>query len=169
MDSPQDLTMVEGDQKNQTNEPFTVQENISQLNALDKAIVQLMNHASTALGSLTTQSSTENPGSTKDQKDEFKTSTDSFLTTLHEIDVKMKRQIFALEEAGIVSLTTAQRPEQGAAPKALLKPDGKGNVGNLNVGWLNSRGTRVERDMELELWAKAKEFLEAKKTGGAEP
>jgi hypothetical protein len=35
-----------------------------------------------------------------------------------------------------------------------------GNVGSLDVGWLNSRGSKVERDMEAELWGKAKDFLE---------
>ena len=30
----------------------------------------------------------------------------------------------------------------------------------LDVGWLNSRSGKVGRDMEAELWAKARAFLE---------
>lgn len=39
----------------------------------------------------------------------------------------------------------------------------------LDVGWLNSRSGKVGRDMEAELWAKARGFLEAleaKKSNG---
>lgn len=87
--------------------------------------------------------------------------TGSFLDALHGVDVKMKRQIMALEEAGIINLAAQQKQEPGStAGKASLKPNGMGNVGNLDVGWLNSRGSKVEREMEAELWAKGKGFLE---------
>jgi Mediator complex protein len=35
-----------------------------------------------------------------------------------------------------------------------------GGMGKLDIGWLNSRSGRVERDMEAELWEKARTFLE---------
>ena len=167
MASPKDIDM--GDESSNVHRPFTVEESIYQLNSIDKAIVDLMNHTSTALNSLTTATSSDSTasaetpaeaGARKDsQKEAFKSATDTFLTTLHDIDVKMKRQIFALEEAGIVSLSTGQRLEQGAS-KASFRPNGMGTVGNLDVGWLNSRGTRVERDMEAELWSRTRLFLE---------
>lgn len=150
-------------------EPFTVEENIKQLNEIDKCIVQLMSHTATALNALTLPPSptgnppTENTAPPLDapaQKEVFRTSTDSFLTTLHTIDVKIKRQVMALEEAGIVNLTNQQRQDPNGPTKPSLKPSGAGAIGNLDVGWLNSRGTRVERDMEAELWGKAKDLLE---------
>ncbi|KAJ6442191.1 mediator complex, subunit Med11 [Purpureocillium lavendulum] len=161
MASPDDVDMVRDDQS----QPFTVEENIQQLNAIDKSIVQLMNHAATALGALTTPTA---EGSVKPalnppaQKEAFRSATDAFLTTLHSVDVRMKRQVLALEEAGIVRLSAAASASQDpkATSKASLKPNGVGSVGNLDVGWLNSRGTRVERDMEAELWRDAREFLE---------
>lgn len=167
MASPNDIAMQDGSSTD-IHEPFSIEENISQLNAIDKSAVQLMSHAATALNSLTTPPTS---GSAADvsrpeidapaAKDAFQSSTDSFLTALHDIDVRMKRQIMALEEAGIVNLSGSARVEPGAATKASLKPNGLGAVGNLDVGWLNSRSTKVERDMEAELWDKAKTLLDS--------
>lgn len=128
---------------------------------------------------------------------------DGLLDTLHEVDVHMKRQILALEEAGIIRLgksdggggggsgaaTGASASDGGAsggmaggdalgkpgavpvagsgAPKASLEPNGVGSIGNLDVGWLNSRNSKVERDMEAELWARMRVFLEGFEGAGA--
>lgn len=153
--------------------PFTIEENIHQLNAIDASIAQLMDHTTTALNALSIPSLSNPPPSAPSasepatkptinpaaQKEAFRSATNSFLATLHSIDVRMRRQIYALDEAGIVSL--APVPRQGPDnSKASLKPNGVGSVGNLDVGWLNSRGMRVERDMEAELWRDAKQFLE---------
>jgi hypothetical protein len=187
MSSPNDIDMG-GAETSRANEPFTVEENIRLLNAVDQQIVQLMKHTATALNALTIPSTpesnqTQDPASEPPkpsldppaQKDAFRSATDSFLTILHAVDVKMKRQIFALEEASIVNLAPPKRQENNgpimASQKAngagalgntfvaSQKPNGVGAVGNIGAGWLNSRGTRVERDMEAELWDKAKEFL----------
>lgn len=168
MSSPEDVAMGD-DESRGVHEPFTVEENIQQLNDIDKSIAQLMKHTATALNALALPPSTTSAEGTvhsvdpPSQKEAFHSSTDSFLTTLHEVEVRMKRQILALEEAGIINLAGAARQEPGAgAPKAKpsLKPNGMGTVGNLDVGWLNSQGSRVERDMEAELWTKASDFLE---------
>ncbi|UZP34710.1 hypothetical protein NXS19_002526 [Fusarium pseudograminearum] len=52
MDSSADVNQgsAEG---TRANEPFTVEENIQQLNAVDQQIVQLMKHTATALNTLT--------------------------------------------------------------------------------------------------------------------
>ncbi|CAG9994054.1 unnamed protein product [Clonostachys byssicola] len=166
MDSPKDVQMDDGNSR--VHEPFTVEENIHQLNAIDKSIVDLMNHTATALNALTIPINSPDSQATLPQQDPsakkaaFRGATDSFLDTLHAVDVKMKRQIMALEEAGIVNLSAGAKQEPGSSgPKtASLKPNGMGAVGNLDVGWLNSHGSRVERDMEAELWADARKFLE---------
>ncbi|KAK1982300.1 hypothetical protein LZ30DRAFT_717770 [Colletotrichum cereale] len=98
----------------------------------------------------------------------------------------MKRQIMGLEEAGIIKLRSdgggggsgGGGPGGGPGDKTAggrqvvmdedakivarpsLEPNGVGTIGNLDVGWLNSRNNKVERDMEAELWAKMREFLE---------
>jgi hypothetical protein len=40
-----------------------------------------------------------------------------------------------------------------------------GGMGKLDIGWLNSRSGRVGRDMEAELWEKARTFLEGLERG----
>lgn len=171
MASPNDVPMDEGDD---IHKPFTVEENIRQLNDIDKSIAQLMDHTATALHAvsipISSPSSTDQSGESRpeanptSQKEALHTATDSFLDTLHKVDVMMKRQIMALEEAGIVNLAPAQKQEPGStATKTSLKPNGMGSVGTLDVGWLNSQGSKVEREMEVELWSRAKEFLEKDK------
>jgi len=88
----------------------------------------------------------------KAQAEAFQRSTNAFLATLHAIDARLNRQLFALEEADIISLTK---------PKgASLEPNGVGMIGGLDVGWLNSRSNKVEREMEAELWTKARKHFE---------
>jgi Mediator complex protein len=119
-----------------------------------------MSHTTKALTSLSHQPDT----STEDQEETFKSAMNDMLTTLHRVDVLMKRQIWALEEAGIIKLAAAERVTVDAEAKLLakssLEPNGVGSIGNLDVGWLNSRSSKVERDMEAELWGRARKLLE---------
>lgn len=81
--------------------------------------------------------------------------TNGFLEKLQKIDIGMKRQIYGLEEANIIS---ADKPKMGGARQGDSN-SGAGSVGKLDIGWLNSRSGRVGRDHEAELWAKSLEFL----------
>lgn len=90
---------------------------------------------------------------------------DKFLTTLHKVDVRVKREVFALEEAGILTIDKIKVKEDDdtlgdQAAKQTLEPNGMGMVGNLDVGWLNSRSNQVEMEMEAELWTNARKALE---------
>lgn len=114
--------------------------------------------------------------SAAEQTRQFEDAMNKFLSTLHSVDARLKRQILGLDEAGIISLPSnkdaakdkpkdedAAGPVAAAAPgpKPALEPDGVGKVGDLDVGWLNSRSNQVEREMEAELWTKARRHLEA--------
>ncbi|SPQ21295.1 866d7096-448d-4342-b644-f79b7b429306 [Thermothielavioides terrestris] len=55
---------------------------------------------------------------------------------------------------------------KAAAPVARLEPDGMGRYGKLDVGKLNMASSTVERDMEEELWRRAREQL-ARVVGGS--
>lgn len=109
------------------------------------------------------------PPTTEEQTQAFQDNMGKFLTTLHAVDVRLKRQIFGLEEAGILTLDDggARAPKDnkdgvaaGAAQKPTLEPNGLGMMGSLDVGWLNSRSNQVEREMEVELWTRARKTLE---------
>jgi hypothetical protein len=100
---------------------------------------------------------------------QFKESMDEFMKTLRIVNVGIKRQIWGLEEAGIISLSKKElvstREEGGEvqasnAHNALLEPDGNGKIGGLDVGWLNSRSNKVEKDMEADLWQEAEDILQ---------
>jgi hypothetical protein len=101
-------------------------------------------------------------------RDEFESTTNTYLQGLHTIDVGLRRQIYGLEEANII-------PAEKKTKTALFRgKDGKdqpnlseGAMGKLDIGWLNSRSSRVGRDMEAELWQKARVFLEAQEKGNA--
>ncbi|KAL9055368.1 MAG: hypothetical protein Q9162_003565 [Coniocarpon cinnabarinum] len=73
----------------------------------------------------------------------------TYLHTLQGIQARLRRQAYALEEAGIV-----------AAKGAKTSRDQIGTVGGFDVGWLNSRRDEVGWRKEGELWREAKEMLE---------
>ncbi|KAG8158900.1 hypothetical protein KVR01_011343 [Diaporthe batatas] len=193
--------------------PFTRAERMQQLADIDRDIASLLDLTGTAIQSLGRQSlppapATNSTGtgagagapdqqqheaqsqsqpqpSAAEQTRQFEEAMNKFLSTLHSVDARLKRQILGLDEAGIISLPSnkdaaaakdgkAKDSEDGAggasaagpAPKPALEPDGVGKVGDLDVGWLNSRSNQVEREMEAELWTKARRHLETL-SGGA--
>lgn len=82
------------------------------------------------------------------------------------MDVGIRRQIMGLEEANIIPPEKTRRPKEtdGKAMSGMrsgaTELTGENGIGKLDIGWLNSRSGRVARDMEAELWQKAKGFLE---------
>ena len=73
------------------------------------------------------------------------------------MDVGLQRQIIGMEEADIISVGKKDAPDD-------VQPV-EGKLGNLDIGWLNSRSGIVDRNMEAELWQRAREFLEGVKNG----
>ncbi|CAJ2508299.1 Uu.00g094850.m01.CDS01 [Anthostomella pinea] len=177
--------------------PFTKRERMEQLAEIDKVslfsyqrfplyhanprqnIVSLLKSTAQALQSLSKREppkgeDTAMADSGGDQSQVFNSSMEDFLRTLRKVNVGMKRQIWGLEEADIISLPQPQKTtasaagfrEEGAEAQATnsarggaLQPDGDGKIGGLDVGWLNSRSNKVERDMEAYLWDDAENIL----------
>ena len=93
------------------------------------------------------------------------------------MDVNLRRQIYALEEAEILpaEAVTKETPTSLAVPSAaqsnaqsasLLRTGGGnkggitgGGLGYLDVGWLNSRNDNVGKEMTAELWEEAERFV----------
>ncbi|KAH8665055.1 mediator complex protein-domain-containing protein [Tricladium varicosporioides] len=153
-------------------QPFTRAERIQQLNDIDKSITQLLHSAGLALKTLTI-SDTTNPISIADRRKAFEDASNLYLKTLRTVDVGLKRNVYALEEADIIPATAA-KPKlkeakdmfgKSAKPTGPTDSTGDTGMGKLDIGWLNSRSGRVDRDMEAELWAKAKDFLEGIEKG----
>ncbi|EFX01215.1 hypothetical protein CMQ_6157 [Grosmannia clavigera kw1407] len=162
-----------GEAKDGIQEPFTLAERLQQLTDIDNDITTLLSLANKALKPLSypiagseaqpaeAPKDFANPAEihTETQVAAFKEAMDSFLSTLHSVDVQLKRQIWGLEEASIISL------KESKSAGVSLEPNGVGDIGGLDVGWLNSRSNKVDRDMEAEQWAKMRAVL--KHTGEA--
>lgn len=78
------------------------------------------------------------------------------------VDVNLRRQILALEEAGIIPFGKRDIPGEGDASAGQGKAVREsGGLGNLDVGWLNSRNDKVGKEMEAELWMQARELVDS--------
>ncbi len=93
--------------------------------------------------------------------------------------MRLRRQIYALEEADIISAETSKDSQSSLALPAAFAALGAGatsaqssqtasekattvagGLGSLDVGWLNSRSDTVGKEMEAEIWEKARSFLQ---------
>lgn len=87
----------------------------------------------------------------------------------------LRRQIYGLEEADIIPAEKKKRivPEEEKRKDARSGFSGasnaetltEGGMGKLDIGWLNSNSGQVDRNMEAELWTKARRLLEAQERG----
>jgi hypothetical protein len=120
----------------------------------------MLHSAGLAIKSLTTYQTDSN--TTEDRSQSFTDATNTYLEGLHSVDVRLKRQIYGLQEAGIIAM--AKESPSRSDGQNLETSRVAGDNAALDVGWLNSRSGKVGRDMEAELWAKARTFLEALET-----
>ena len=143
-----------------------------------------MHSAGTAVKTLTRSNNNSDDDPSKDpfvsadrQKQSFAAATSSYFSILSSVDVRLRRQIYALEEADILPAEASTRegqtnlsapagaPSLGAGPNA--QPPRTlskgvitgGGLGGLDVGWLNSRNDDVGKQKEAELWGEAEQFL----------
>lgn len=146
-------------------------------------MVQLVKSAGTAVEALTppslpsTEVLTTTDQSVGQQKQAFSAATTEYFKRLYSLDVGLRTQIRALEEAEIISIEAAARdppnistssksvgllgePSTAARPSAVNWSNvSGGGLGNLDVGWLNSRNDYVGKNMEAALLKEASEFL----------
>ncbi|RAO69393.1 uncharacterized protein BHQ10_005405 [Talaromyces amestolkiae] len=157
------------DESTPNSQTFSSADRIRQLNEIDKDIAKLVNSAGLAIQALTNAKSTgTTTGNTvTERKAAFKDSTSQYFSLLSSIDVRLRRQVYALEEAGILEA------ESSTATTVSFKNDtvtttgaGAGGTGTaagtfnpLEISWLNSRKDTVGKDKEAESWAAAREFL----------
>jgi hypothetical protein len=126
-------------------------------------VVKLLHSAGLAVKALTNQSS-EGPqrGDINSKKEAFSAATSQYFSLLSSVDVNLRRQIYALEEANIIPAEAAPKDTLASQsssiipgapqPKEKVAPEA-GGLGSLDVGWLNSRNDKVGKEMEAELWA----------------
>lgn len=90
------------------------------------------------------------------RKAAFKAATSQYFALLSSIDVRLRRQVYALEEAGILTPDSASRTVESTGATAT----GTNSAANpLEISWLNSRKDTVGKDKEAEIWAATREFI----------
>lgn len=151
--------------------------------SVNQDVVQLVKSAGTAIKALaptsppSTEALTATDQSVEQQKQTFSAATTEYFKRLYSLDVGLRTQIRALEEAEIISTEAAGRdqpkittsgksagllgePSSVTRPAAINRSNvSGGGLGNLDVGWLNSRNDYVGKNMEAALLKEASEFL----------
>ncbi len=127
-------------------------------------VASLINSASLAMRALTNtppDSDTPSDSSLETHKAQFKEATAKYFSLLSSIDVRLRRQLYALEEASLFRPDSAIKPGDAAGAGAVgAAGSGSGSANPLDISWLNSRKDTVGKDKEAELWAAARSFVE---------
>ncbi|EFR03056.1 hypothetical protein MGYG_06054 [Nannizzia gypsea CBS 118893] len=153
---------------------FSPADRIKELNEVDKDVAQILKSAGLAIQSLTNNASqapedldtgsSVTVGTLDARKKAFKAACSQYFALVSSVDVKLRRQVYALEEASIIraeptiSLKAGDSMVSGAGTVAQPTP---GNVNPLETSWLNSRKDTVGKDKEAELWAEASRFMKS--------
>lgn len=170
--------------------PITRKERILELANIEKDVTSSLLSASSAIRSLTSQATaaSASPDAQPDMKhltpeqarQAFEQHTNAYMSHIQAVSARLKRQIYALEEAGIIPATAKDEetpmPQTNAARRTAptvsglmttappkddaLAPITNGGLGRFDVGWLNSRRDDVGKQKEAELWAEARSHLE---------
>jgi hypothetical protein len=149
---------------------------IRELSAINQEISVMLEAAGNAINALSNRQSTaedinmiEDASHVGDdakaddaQRKAFKAHTETYFVTLQAICARLNRQAHALEEAGIIAadapiltLADAGKGAPGTKPGTTNNAEGfrikNGGLGNFDVGWLNSRGNKVDAEKEGEI------------------
>lgn len=152
----------------------------SMLSAAGQAINALTNrplNATTDVDNDTNMEASQEPATLDARKQAFEQNSKDFYSNLQAVVAKLRRQTYALEEAGIITPEAATlasisvqaskpppnqpgRPPQKGDQQSDRERITNGGMGNQDIGWLNSRGNRVGADKEKELVEDAKKLLD---------
>ncbi|OAP64560.1 hypothetical protein AYL99_00532 [Fonsecaea erecta] len=143
---------------------FTPATRIAELNEIDRSIATLLSAASDAVGILSNLPTTEKQEaalrSSSSARAAFSAAAECYFSTLSLIEVRLRRQVYALEEADLIPPgddRDARRGRTMGGDANLTRVGG----GPLDPSWLNARASdAVEVGMKQELLAQAKAFVE---------
>ncbi|KEF50917.1 uncharacterized protein A1O9_13026 [Exophiala aquamarina CBS 119918] len=140
---------------------LTPAERIADLNEIDQSISILLLAASDAVEILSNSPSPENNiRSSSAARTAFTHAASTYFSTLSSIEVRLRRQVYALEEAELV------KPGDEADARKGRKFGGDAGTsrvggGPLDPSWLNARASdKVAEAMKQELLSRARDFVE---------
>jgi Mediator complex protein len=140
---------------------FTPFDRIAELNDIDQSVSLLLSSAAEAVGTLSNspQNLSSSPKTLASAQALFKKSSSTYFSTLSAIEVRLRRQVYALEEAGLVEPGEDRDVKAGRAIGS--GNDGRAGGGPLDPSWLNAKADNsVELAMRRELVDQAKDFLD---------
>ena len=171
-----------------TSQSLSPADRIRDLSAINADVATMLQSAGRAINSLTNRplnnsvdvdedismTGQSQSASIDDHKEAFTDHTKAYYTSLQAVVARLRRQAYALEEAGIIAaeaptLTSSAQQQRQAGPPGRsqatppvheLERITNGGLGNLDVGWLNSRGNKVGAEKESELMEEARKLLE---------
>lgn len=149
----------EGGSESGSSQSVSPEERIKELNEIDHDISQLLNYASKAIGQLPNEGyETPNP-QLKDVKDDFEKQTRDYYTTLSAISVRLRRQVYALEEASLIRHGRRLDADRAASMNENQSSRREGG-GALDNSYLNVRAKDVTgQNIKKQVLEEAKSFL----------
>ena len=163
---------------------------IRELTDINSDVVAILTSAGLAINALTNRplnatndddndtnmDDTREPATLDARKQAFGKNTKDFYENVHAVTARLRRQAYALQEAGIItpeafhlssiSVKSAKPPPtqavRGAPQQVEQQPERitNGGLGKQDIGILNSRGNRVGADKEKELVEDAKKLIQ---------
>ena len=136
---------------------FTSIDRINELSEIDISVAQLLHAAGEALQILGSNSTVNNLSSAKSQ---FIEPVRTYFTILSSVDVRLRRQVYALQEAGLAAEGDAKDAKRGASAAGAGVAGVAAGGAQSDVSWLNGHGNQVEEDMEREIWSNARVLVD---------
>lgn len=143
---------------------FTPAQRIAELNEIDHSISTLLSAASEAIGILSNSPNPESAGNalrnSSTARTAFTNAASTYFSTLSSIEVRLRRQVYALEEADLIKPGDEADARKG---RKFAGDTGTSRVGGgpLDPSWLNARASdKVAEGMKGELLSRARDFVE---------
>jgi len=143
---------------------LTPAERIADLNEIDQSISILLKAASDAVEILSNSpspdSSVNTVRSSSAARTAFTNAASTYFSTLSSIEVRLRRQVYALEEAELIRPGDEADARKG---RKFTGDTGTSRVGGgpLDPSWLNARASsKVAESMKQELLSRSRDFVE---------
>ena len=123
---------------------------------MHQKITQLIRSAGEAVKTLTAL----NQDTASNRREAYTNAANAYFKKLEQVDLSSKQQLKTLKDANVIP-RHSKKETNGPA-----KPAGDDFSDVMDIGWLNTRSQKVGRDMEAEIWEKARIFLEGADQNG---
>lgn len=139
--------------------PVSPERRIKEINEIDHDVSRLLSCASKAIALLPNEDYKEPNPKLEDVKEQFQELCSEYYAMLSSIEVHSRRQIYALEEAGLITKGTKQDADRATSMNE-DQTNKRAGGGPLDSSWLNARARdSVGLGLKRDALDQAKEFL----------